>query len=318
MAPKTAQNLYWLQRRVEKSFFMLRLLSVQLMQLPQDTSQTLAVGWNWILNSFNMKAPAGSLLREHAAETDDFCQADAYTLIDHLTFEKGEPQSILNNFQSAQKKAQEAETASAAAPHIDAICSLLEKTKMPEIWPQEKTLAFYKKLISSIYLLYGLLDKDFYRGESFYFMQLGRFVEILERIISILKVHEQYIIGWKDVKKELMNLLLYCGAFDFYKKTYNSNMEIQKVFDFIVSHPQSPYSLRFSITKIDESVQHLPPPSPQLKDIILSLASQASSPKKTALKPFLEEIQTKSLKLQNELNAVYFNGAQLQRSFSGG
>ena len=307
MISKNAHNLYELSRQVEQADSMLRLLSSQLKQLPKDSSQTLAIGWEWIFKSLQVQAPSGLLLAEDKEESSDFCQADAYTLIDYFTFEKGHEHSILSCFQSAQQQARNINSPVTKA--LDSICLMLNSTPMKEIWLQKKTLDFYKKLQISVALLRHSFDNNFYRGEDFYFIKLGQFIEHFKLTVSILNVHAQYIIGWKEQEKELNNLLSYCGAFNLYQQAFGSEKNIQKVFDFIVSDLRSPSSLLFSLNQIETSIQNInlnSPLSKTLYETIQSLKDKIMSSHQSALIPFLEFIQRQFQILQKELNFVYF------------
>ena len=308
MISKNSYYLYWINRRVEQADSMLRLLSGQLQQLPKDSSQTLALGWEWIFKSLNVQVPSGFLLEENKKESSDFCQADAYTLVDYFTFETGHEHSILSCLQSAQKQFQKYIN-SPAKEILNHTYLLLTNTSMKEIWPQTKTLDFYKKIQTSLCLFYHSLDNNFYRGEDFYFIQLGRSIERFNLIISILNIHAQHIIGWKDTKKELESLLFYCGAFDLYHQAYGLEKNIQKVFDFIVSNPESPRSLLFSLNKIDLSIQNinLKTTTPQiLNESIQSLKEKITSSHQSALIPFLEAVQTQFQTLCEKLTSIYF------------
>ena len=306
MNSNNAYNFYGLSKDIEKASSMLRLLSCQLEQLPKNSSQTLAIGWEWIFKSLNVKVPSGLLLEENKKESNDFCEADAYTLIDYFTFETGHEYSILNCFQSAQKKAKKFSNSSIKTL-LNPICLLLNNTNMKNIWPQNKTLDFYKKLQTNVCFLHSHLDNNLYRNEDFYFIQLGRFMERLELTISILNTHAQYVIGWKDTEKELNSLLSYCKAFDFYEQAHGSEKNIQKVFDFIVSDPQSPSSLLFFLNQIETSIQNinLNTPISQISEIIHPLKKNIISSSKSALIPFLESAQVQSKELQKELNSIF-------------
>ena len=305
MISKNSYNLYWMNRYVEQADSMLRLIRGQLQQLPKNSSQTLALGWEWVFKSLNVQVPSGFLLEENKKESSDFCQADAYTLVDYFTFETGHKHSILSCLQSAQKQLHKQ---SPAKEILNNTCLLLNNTSMKDIWPPEKTLEFYKKLQTSICLFYHSLDTDLYREEGFYFIGLGRFVERFSLIISILNIHAQHIIGWKDTKKELNSLLFYCDAFNLYQQACGLDKNIQKVFDFIVSNSESPRSLLFSLNQIEKSIQNINSntKTPTLHTTIQSLKDKIKSSHQSALMPFLETLQTQFQTLQEKLNSVYF------------
>lgn len=305
MTSNNAYNFYGLGKDLEKASSMLRLLSCQLEQLTANSSQTLAVGWEWIFKSLKVKVPSGFLLEEDKKESKNFCQADAYTLVDYFTFEKEHQHSISACFQSAQKKAKKCVNSS-IENILNPACLLLNNTNMKDVWPQDKTLDFYKKLQTYVYLFHNNLDYNFYRTEDFNFIQLGRFIERLDLIISILNTHAQHIIGWRETEKELNSLLSYCGVFDLYKQVHGSERNIQKIFDFIVSDPRSPKSLLFFLNQIEISIQNINiPNSKPLHEIIKSLKNTTMSASKSALIPFLESIQIQCKDLQKKLNSNF-------------
>ena len=313
MVSRAAKNLYNLNRCVENALFTSRLLSMQMSQLSEDNSQTVSMGWNWIFKSLQIEPPGGILLNENAEDSDDFCLADAYTLTDYITFEKEQPYSIINLLQSAR------DYASLSRQQIDnfmwsqlhASYLHVKSSEMSDIWPR-KTLEFYSGIIKSIYIFYGLYSNFLYKGEGFEFLNLGRFSRQLQTTAALLETHINFIIGWKEGERELINLLLYCGAFDFYRSVHTLDMDINKVINFIIEHPQAPCSIYFSIEQIEESIKKIDPsgctpPFTKVYKSVKNLKSEISySMKQNSLSQFLEIIRTKSNEIHEMIEKTYF------------
>ena len=308
------KSLYQLNRYMERANFMSRLVSVQAGQVSQDSSKTLALGWDWIFKSFNIKPPAGNLLS--ADETEEFCQTDAYTLVDYLTFEKEHRHSILSCFHFAEEEilAQEKELSPAVKTQFDQMFLWLKSSQMREIWPG-KTFNFYQQLRQNIDLFYTAEETSLYRGAGFYFLQLGRFVEQMERRLAFLEVYAKVIVGWKNMDKELFSLLLYLNMFDLYRQGADSDMSLKKVFDFIVNDKKAPGSICFCLLKIEQSTAGIHqslklPVFSKVSEVIQDL-KHSTQKKDGALESFMEELHIKSLELQDEIDEFYFQRSSL-------
>ena len=301
-----AKSLYDLSVNTEKAFALSQLLKAQLHLIQQDSSQTLALGWDWIFKSFNITPPAGNLLKTNQEESKDFCHADAYTLTDCLTYEPAHKYSIAGCLNQAQNMAEKAKKNlnTSILTQLNHTIDYVKQNPMQSIWPR-KAPEFYNGLMNRIYLFYGLSENSLYRGEAFAFLQLGRFMEKFERTITLLQIHAREISGWKDLDKELSCLLAYCGAVDFYQQAHGSNMSIQKVFDFIIRDFRTVNSLHFCLLQIENAVQNLHAKSStvdiQANAPIKKLKNIVFYPKKGALDPFLKSIKTTFSELKENI-----------------
>ena len=313
MISRVAKNLYNLNRYVENALFISRLLSMQMGQLSEGSSQTISMGWDWIFKSLRIEPPGGILLNADSQSSDDFCLADAYTLADYATFEKEQINSILNSFQIAR------ENASLSREHINNFMwsqlnttyLQIQSTKMSDIWPR-RILGFYNEIIQSIYIFYGFYSNFLYKGEGFEFLNLGRFSKQLQTTSALLETHINFIMGWKEKEKELISLLLYCGAFDFYRSVYTLDMTINKVINFIIEHPKAPCSLYYSIDQIEQSIKRIDPsgcnyPFTKIYKSVKNLKTEISySLKQDSLSQFLEDINVQSNEIHDNIVETYF------------
>ena len=297
------KSLYESGLFLEQAFVLCRLLKTQISQLKKDSSQMLAVGWDWIFESLNIKPPSGKLLNEESKETKDFCMADAYTLADYLTFEKSHQGSIFVCL-SNSKKAAKGLLDEVSSHQMEGCLHYLEQNKMTRIWP-EKALSFYDNLIKRILFFYGVSDNCLYRGEGYNFLQLGRFSAKFEHTLSLLKTHSRFIYGWKDTQKELSSLLIYCGLEHSYKQVFGSDMNIQKVFDFIMREAAAVGSLHFSLLQLEHFCRK-ENQNNVLDASIQSLKHTLSQPKKGDLDSFLESIVDQFFEVKQNMYQNYF------------
>ena len=254
------KNIYWLNCYMEMALLTARLLKVQLAQLPEDSSQKLSVSWEWVFKTLKIHPPLGQLLQEHSSESDDFCQADAYTLVDHLTFEQEVPYSIVSYFKKAKQKVKESKgyMGKVLWKQLEH-CAYLESVEVTDIWP-DKVQEFYEKVINDIYLFYSLSDNFLYRDQNWYFLQLGRRIRQMEYLSSLLENYIQFVMGYKDSKQELLGLLSCSGGLDLYRQKYTMDkIQLIDVIDFLMRDLKTPCSLYFFLEQIEESIQRVDP-----------------------------------------------------------
>ena len=313
MISRVASHLYWMTRYLERAKYISQLLNVQVNQLSEDSSHTLSLGWFWIFKSFDISPPGGDLLGNNPQDSDDFCLADAYTLVDYLTFEREQPVSILSCLQMARENARQSreQISGPMWSQLNRAYLQLEASKMLDIWPH-KMSDFYTDVMNSSYLFYSLADNTLYKGEGFGFLQLGRFLERLQQIVSLLETHIKFIIGWKEGEKELISLLLYCDAFGFYRQVYTLDMKLSNVIQLLLSHPEVPCSLYFSVNQIEQMLKRIDPksstyPFNKVYKSVRSLQTTiAHKPMEGTLAEFLEDIRTQSQNIHNDIVSFYF------------
>ena len=313
MISRVADNLYWMARYMERAKFISQLLNVQVNQLSEDSSQTLSLGWYWIFKSFDISPPGGDLLDSNPKNSDDFCLADAYTLADYLTFEKEQPVSVLSCFQMARENARQSreQISNPMWSQLNRAYLNMKDSKMPDIWPH-KISDFYSNTINSIHLFYGLSDNTLYKGEGFNFLQLGRFMERLQQTASLLETHIKFIIGWKEGEKELISLLLYCDAFDFYRQIHNLDTKLSHVVNMLLGHPEVPCSLYFSVNQIENTLKKIDPkggfyPFSAVYKSVQSLKTAIIyKPMEGTLAEFLGSIKGQSEKIHDDISSAYF------------
>ena len=253
---------YNLTRYLEIALFLCRFLSTQVHQLSKQNPRALALSWDWVFKSLGVKPPGGNLLKNMAPTgSEDFKLADAYTLVDYITFEKEQPYSLLNCLKYARRHAllsKEDVLSDVVWQQVLSLYQQVEEGEMAKIWPH-KALEFYQDLTKKIHLFYGLYSGGLYRSVGFEFLNMGRFLKQLQITTSIVETHIHYILVEQEENTHPLNLLLhYCGAADLYRQAHGSRqVSLRKVLSFIGEDVKAPCSLAFALSQMENSLKNL-------------------------------------------------------------
>ena len=304
------KDIYWLSSYMEIALVTARLLKIQLAQLSKDSSQKLSVSWEWVFKTLKIQPPLGQLLQEHSDESSDFCQADAYTLVDHLTFEQEVPYSIASYLKKSIQKAKKYEESigQVLGKHLKN-CSL-ESVEATDIWP-DKVQEFYEKVINNIYLFYSLSDNFLYRDHTWHFLRLGRRIRQMEYLSSLLENYIKFVMGYKDGKQELQGLLVCSGSMDLYRQKHTMDKaRLSDVIDFLMKDLKTPCSLYFFLEQIEKSIQKIDPKAAEYpaSETITLLHSVKASLVDSALPlpKFLEWMHEQANKIHESIASNYF------------
>ncbi len=256
---KGSKNLYHLNRYIGTALFLSRFLKTQLRQLSEneDPAKHMSLSWDWVFKSTGIKPPGGNLLNMPGKSSKHFHLADAYTLVDYITFEKDQSHSLLNCVQSAK------EAAVLSRKHMNEnmwkeltrLHSCVKNAQMNQIWPG-KTLDFYSTIIKSIHDFYkvtGQMPKD----PTWEVLNLSRFLNQLQFASSVISTHINFVIGeQEEAQSGLICLLLYLGAYDLYRQCHSS-FSLSEVMHLLIKDLNNPHSLHFALIQTESHLQSL-------------------------------------------------------------
>src|SRR2546430_807183 len=119
---------------------------------------------------------------------------------------------------------------------------------------------FFQAVESGSHLFEGACDATLDHDEGWQFIQLGKFLERAEKTLRILDVQSRRGEEDKDSgDRTLSNLrwvavLKSCRAYEAYQRLYVGRVEPDRVVEFLLLHPTSPRSVRFSLEQAAQSV----------------------------------------------------------------
>ena len=263
MLARVADSLYWMARYLERAEFTARLVGLQIQRLPVGTAVEVAAGWRLLFAGIGNDPPESESLGN--MEDDDFLFVDGYTLTDILTFEEGNPAAIANCLAAARENAREVRSAIGAAiwSSLNREYLALRRTRLVEIWKREPEL-LYRDVAEGIQRFHGICDSSMRRGTAWSFMQLGRYVERAQLVVSMLVAHCGDAAG-REHGGEWPVLLRACNAFEAYGREYGVAFEESAVLGLLLHEDDLPYSLRFCLARLGANLNVIgPAPSAEL------------------------------------------------------
>jgi len=244
MLSRVADCLYWMSRYLERAEHTARLIDVDL-QLGLDQSP-LAGSERWRRLFEALQVP------EFLIET-----LNSVSVTHTLTLNRSNPSSISSCIAAARDN----------LGHVREQCSSKMWENLNRLYlqtidiPQTETSVlrsheFFQSVQDGVYLFQGITDSTMTHGEGWHYIQLGRFVERMETVATLVGTHfkrlsqppDQTVDGAEYL--EWVGLLKSCDAFEAYCKAYSAELRPQRVAEFLLLTLEFPHSLRFSAEMI--------------------------------------------------------------------
>ncbi len=248
MLARTADNLYWLARNIERADYLARIVNVtrRLDTLPSAYS---GPGTEW----------ESALLSAGASERfDEFHQnVDAASVIDFLVFDERNPSSIANCIENGRSNARAVRTA-LTVESWEAINSgwldlkSFQKPRSPGDPASSERLGQYLDAVMKVALdVDGSAYRTMLRNDAFWFTRLGHFVERADNTARILDVKYNLLlpssepVGGPVDYFQWAAILRAVSALTAYNWLYKEGVKPWLVADLLILRPEMPRSLRF-------------------------------------------------------------------------
>ncbi|MEO8077138.1 MAG: alpha-E domain-containing protein [Acidobacteriota bacterium] len=110
------------------------------------------------------------------------------------------------------------------------------------------------------YSFYGVTETTMSHGEGWRFVQLGKFTE---RACAVSLLLDAYFASSGQADDlDWVALLASCAAFDSYCKVFTADLQPNRIATFLLVHPEFPYSVRYSIERMQDSLDAIIAQSP--------------------------------------------------------
>ena len=243
MLSRSAQGLYWMGRYLERASHLCRLLQLQVEALVDRPVPEIQFGWSRIYAVLDRQPPFGGDIE--LDESDEFTLADSYTLAGDLTFERSNPESIRSCFALGRENARQIRHCISAEMWtcLNLAWLRIRDLDIEDIWKVSPE-NFYSGTIREIDTFIGVAEATMYRDEGWRFMQLGRFIDRAQVLVSLL-LAQLATSRTLDAAPETgwTSLLRACHASDAYNRTYSVEIRADRVMDLLVCDPLLPGSL---------------------------------------------------------------------------
>ena len=243
-----------MSRYLERADFTSRLLTSQFEALEDRSVSVIDESWRRIFVALD-RTPSGGLLGSNF-DDDDFMLTDAFTLADDLTFERTNADSIRVCMENARENARHVRNV--VGKQIWSLLNTsylgLKDTGIEDIWHNQPR-RFYRDLGSGIRTLFGVMDSTMYRDHGWYFAQLGRFVERVQLVASLIRA--QYEISAEselDMASDWYFVLQVCEANLAYRRLSSVAQDSDRIADFLVRDSRLSHSIGYSLSLIKQSL----------------------------------------------------------------
>ncbi len=255
MLGRTAQNLYWLSRYVERAENMARLLEV---------------GYRMSLTSRREGGSSEHLISMmKAAEVDeDFARkgrsADVDTVAHFMMFDPTNPSSVFSCLQAARTNARSVRTAITSDMWETINAAWLEFSQIkPRDVRGAKLLGLLEWVKHISHQFRGALLGTILRDDGFAFLQAGNFVEradntarILDMKYYVLLPRAKMVGGELDIQQWTL-ILRAASAHRSYRHVYHDRYKAHNIADFLILRPEMPRSLIFCARFVETNLQTL-------------------------------------------------------------
>ncbi|KQX34965.1 A alpha-helical domain with a conserved ER moti [Devosia sp. Root436] len=252
MLGRTAQNLFWLSRYVERAENMARLLEV---------------GYRMSLTSRREGGASEHLMSmmQAAEVNEDFVKkerpADVDTVAHFMMFDPDNPSSVYSCLMAARTNARSVRTA-ITSDMWEAINSAW--LEFSQIKPRDvrgaKLLGLLEWVKHTSHQFRGALLGTILRDDGFAFLQAGNFVERADNTARILDMKyyvllpQTEMVG-SDLDTQQWSLILRAAsAHRSYRHVYHDRYKPQNIADFLILRPEMPRSLIFCARFIEQNI----------------------------------------------------------------
>ena len=256
MLSRAADCLYWMSRYIERAENNARILEVnqQLMLDFEQSEATVRQHWAPIINS----------LEEHELFHKFYAEADGESVVEFVTFEQKNPNSIHSCLTRARENARSVreQISSEMWEHLNEIYLFIHSREARELF-HSSSYQFFKRILQGSFQFIGITDATMTHGEGWQFIQLGKFLERADRTSRILDVKYHILlpsgerVGGNVDTVQWMAVLRSCSALEAYTKLYVGQIAPWKVAEFLIFNDSFPRALRHSIHQVDHALHSI-------------------------------------------------------------
>jgi len=244
MLSRIADSLFWLNRYMERSDCMMRVIRTNYI-LSFDIGNDNDFSWKDVANTFSL-SPEG-IPAEKVKDTPaalKFLIADIKNLNSLkviITKARENARGVQDNI---TKEVWE---------HVNSVYHIVNAPDLEKKLAGSRTLELLDLLNENNTLYYGVTDSTMPRGQGWSFMNLGKFIERCLLTIETSYVHFTKIDHQLDKAHDILfwrNLLLSLSGYELYLKTYTRDQHTINVVDHVIFNKDFPRSLIYSLQRI--------------------------------------------------------------------
>ena len=239
MLSRVADSLYWMSRYFERADNCARVIDATHSLMLSRALVGADEGW------FRALACVGMPPDAHVD--------DPQVTMGRLAADPGNRSSIVSCVAAARENASQVRE-EISAEMWEQLNRLFHEVGRFEIEPEddEAVMRLVAEVRAGAYSFYGVTETTMSHGEGWRFVQLGKFTERACAVSLLLDAYFSTDTRADDL--DWVALLASCAAFDSYCKVFTADLQPARIAKFLLVHPEFPYSVRYSIERMHESL----------------------------------------------------------------
>ncbi|HEY5792067.1 MAG TPA: alpha-E domain-containing protein [Chthoniobacterales bacterium] len=257
MLSRVADSCFWLSRYIERAETNARLLDVNrqlLLDFEDQESEGSRNYWTPILATLQDQEMFGKL----------YDRVDADSVLEYVTFEKKNPNSIVSCISAARENARtiREQISSEMWEQLNKVYLYLKSPAARSDYQQTPS-DFYRSLMEGSHLFAGITDATMTHGEGWLFLQAGKYLERADSTSRVLDIKYHLLLprgeqvgGNVDITQWIA-VLRSCSAREAYLKIYEGQVTVAGVVEFLTLNASFPRSIRFSVDHVDRILHRI-------------------------------------------------------------
>lgn len=250
MLSRVADSILWMSRYVERAENVARFIDVNL-NMSLDLGPDMASQW----------APLVSTTGDHLPFTERYGLATQESVIQFLTFDEQNPNSILSCLAAARENARTVREmlSSQMWEELNKFYLTVRDASRNTAAVHDSPFEFFEKIKHSAYVLEGVTEATMSHGEAWHFRRLGRMLERADKTSRILDVKYFLLlpsaqdVGTPMDSLQWASLLKSASALEMYRQTHG-RITPENVAGFLILDPDFPRAMRFCLIRAEQSL----------------------------------------------------------------
>ena len=314
MLSRVANSIYWINRYIERAENYARFVSVNL-HLTLDAPGILTEQWEPLLIA----------TADNYGFYEFYDQANRNNVIDYMTFDKRNPNSIYMCLAAARENARTIRESITKEmwEHINIFYLKIKETPSTQNWDVEELQQFFIEIKDGCQLFWGIVDSTVTRNEGFHFGRMGRFLERADKTSRFLDVRYFTLLPDEEAFGSPQELLIWTSvlksvsAFNMYRQDYRV-INPSQIVEFLVLDKSFPRSVFYCIRQAELSLYEIS--GRKMTEGYSNAAEKSISRLRheieftevediftKALHPYLDEFQIKNNKVTKAIFQTYFD-----------
>ncbi len=247
MLSRVADSIYWMTRYIERAENYSRFMDVNL-SLSIDLPKDISAQWQPLVRITGDDVLFESLYKEYSRET----------VVEFLTFNKNNPNSILSCLIQARENARTVREiiSSEMWRQINELFLSVKDTSMVR---HGNLSDFYRDIKNGAHLFNGIMDATLIHNESYHFANFGRLFERADKTARIIDMKYFYMLPRvEDVGTAIdflqwSALLKSTSAYEMYRKKYGK-MDFRNILQLLIFDREFPRAIHFALLEADRSL----------------------------------------------------------------